>query len=305
MLRLILSRLVGGVGVIIAVATFSFLLLHAAPGGPFDAERALAPQVQRNIEARYHLDDSLVTQYADYMGGLAHGDFGYSLKRPMSVGEIITTHFPYSLTIGLMALLVAVGLGVGMGVIAAWRRNTGVDYALMSMALLGISIPSIVLGPILVGIFAFGLGWLPPARIEGPASYVLPAMCLGLIYLGTIARLARGSMLEVLGQDFVRTARAKGLTERAVVWKHALRLGVVPVVTYLGPATATLISGSFVIEKLFGVPGLGGFFVEAIVNRDYPVLSGVLVFYVAFLVMLNIVVDVVHGLLDPRIRSGR
>jgi len=305
MLRLILSRLAGGIGVIIAVATFSFLLLHAAPGGPFDAERALAPQVQRNIEARYHLDDSLATQYADYMGGLAHGDFGYSLKRPMSVGEIITTHFPYSLAIGLMALFVAVGLGVGMGVIAAWRRNTGVDYALMSMALVGISIPSIVLGPILVGIFAFGLGWLPPARIEGPASYVLPAMCLGLIYLGTIARLARGSMLEVLGQDFVRTARAKGLTERAVVWKHALRLGVVPVVTYLGPATATLISGSFVIEKLFGVPGLGGFFVEAIVNRDYPVLSGVLVFYVAFLVMLNIVVDVVHGLLDPRIRSGR
>lgn len=305
MLRLILSRLAGGLGVIIAVATCSFLLLHAAPGGPFDAERALAPQVQRNIEARYHLDDSLVTQYTDYMGGLAQGDFGYSLKRPMSVGEIITTHFPYSLTIGLMALFVAVGLGVAMGVIAAWRRNTGVDYALMSLALVGISIPSIVLGPILVGIFAFGLGWLPPARIEGAASYVLPAMCLGLIYLGTIARLARGSMLEVLGQDFVRTARAKGLTERAVVWKHALRLGVVPVVTYLGPATATLISGSFVIEKLFGVPGLGGFFVEAIVNRDYPVLSGVLVFYVAFLVVLNIAVDVVHGLLDPRIRGAR
>ncbi len=305
MLRLILSRILGGVGVIIAVATFSFLLLHAAPGGPFDAERSLAPQVQRNIEARYHLDDPLFTQYLDYMGGLAQGDFGYSLKRPMSVGEIITTHFPYSLTIGLMALFVAVGLGVGMGVLAAWRRNTGVDYALMSVALLGISIPSIVLGPMLVGVFSFGLGWLPPARIEGPASYVLPALCLGLIYIGTIARLARGSMLEVLGQDFVRTARAKGLTEGRVVWKHALRLGVVPVVTYLGPATATLISGSFVIETIFGVPGLGGFFVEAIVNRDYPVLSGVLVFYVAFLVMLNIAVDVIHGLLDPRIRSSR
>jgi oligopeptide transport system permease protein len=305
MLRLIVSRLVGGLGVIVAVATFSFLLLHAAPGGPFDAERALAPQVKRNIEARYHLDDSLLTQYGDYMGNLARGDFGYSLKRPMSVGEIITTHFPYSLTIGLMALFIAVGVGGALGVLAAWRRNTGLDYALMTFALIGISIPSIVLGPLVVAIFSFGLGWLPPARIEGWSSYVLPALCLGLIYVGTIARLTRGSMLEVLSQDFVRTARAKGLGERRVVWKHALRLGIVPVVTYLGPATATLISGSFVIEKMFGVPGLGGFFVEAIANRDYPVLSGVLVFYVAFLVVLNIVVDVVHGLLDPRIRGGR
>lgn len=305
MLRLILSRVAGGLGVLVAVATVSFFLLHAAPGGPFDAERSLAPQVQRNIEARYHLDDPLTTQYVDYLGDLAHGDFGYSLKRPMSVGEIIRIHFPYSLTIGLMALVFAVGFGVAMGVIAAWRRNTAIDYSLMTFALLGISVPSIVLGPLLVAVFSFQLGWLPSARIEGFTSYILPALCLGLIYTGTIARLSRGAMLEILGQDFIRTARAKGLTEKAVVAKHALRLGVVPVVTYLGPATATLISGSFVIEKIFGVPGLGGFFVEAITNRDYPVLSGVLVFYVAFLVVLNIAVDVIHGLLDPRIRGSR
>ena len=305
MLRLILSRLAGGLGVIVAVATLSFFLLHAAPGGPFDAERALPANVKRNVEAHYHLDESLVSQYARYMNDLAHGDFGQSIKRVSTVGEIIRVHFPYSLAIGLAALAIAVTFGLMMGVIAAWRRNTWLDYLLMGFALLGISIPSIVLGPLLVAFFSLQLDWLPPARIEGLSSFILPSLVLGLIYMGTIARLSRGAMLEVLSQDFVRTARAKGLRERVVLWKHAARLGIVPVVTYLGPATATLISGSFVVEKIFGVPGLGAFFIESITNRDYPLLCGVLVFYVMFLVVLNIVVDIVHGVLDPRIREKR
>ncbi len=305
MIRLVLGRIAGGLGVVIAVATLSFFLLHAAPGGPFDAERALPANVQRNVEAHYHLDESVVAQYGRYMNDLAHGYFGQSFKRVSTVGEIIRDHFPYSLVIGLAALGIAISFGLAMGVLAAWRRNTWLDYLLMTIALLGISIPSIVLGPMFIAFFSLRLGWLPPARIEGWTSYVMPALVLGLIYMGTIARLARGSMLEILSQDFVRTARAKGLRERVVLWKHAARLGVVPVVTYLGPAAATLVSGSFVVEKIFGVPGLGGFFVDSITNRDYPVLAGVLVFYVIFLVVLNTVVDIVHGVLDPRIRETR
>jgi oligopeptide transport system permease protein len=305
MLRLIVTRLAGGVAVVVAVATLSFFLLHAAPGGPFDAERALPPAVKTNIEAHFHLDESIVSQYGRYMGGLAHGDLGPSMKRSQTVNEIIAAHFPYSLTIGLMALAFAIVFGVSMGVVAAWRRNTWLDYLLMTIALLGISVPSIVLGPLLIAFFSLQLGWLPPARIEGVTSYILPSLVLGLLYTGTIARLARGAMLETLNQDFVRTARAKGLRERVVLWKHAARLGVVPVVTYLGPAAATLVSGSFVVEKIFGVPGLGGFFVDSITNRDYPVLTGVLVFYVMFLVVLNIVVDIAHGMIDPRIRERR
>jgi len=304
-LRLIVSRLAGGVAVIVAVATLAFFLLHAAPGGPFDAERALPENVRKNVEAHYHLDEPILSQYARYMGDLAHGDFGQSIKRVSTVSEIIRVHFPYSLAIGVSALAIAITFGLLMGVIAAWRRNTWLDYLLMSIALVGISIPSIVLGPLLVAYFSLQLGWLPPARIEGLSSYILPALVLGMIYMGTIARLSRGAMLEVLSQDFVRTARAKGLRERVVLWKHAARLGVVPVVTYLGPATATLISGSFVVEKIFGVPGLGSFFIESITNRDYPLLCGTLVFYVMFLVVLNIAVDIVHGILDPRIRERR
>jgi len=304
-LRLILGRIAGGLGVVVAVATLAFFLLHAAPGGPFDAERSLPANVKRNVEAHYHLDEPVISQYGRYMNDLAHGYFGQSFKRVSTVSEIIRDHFPYSLVIGLSALGIALSFGLAMGVIAAWRRNTWLDYLLMTIALIGISVPSIVLGPMFVAFFSLQLGWLPPARIEGWSSYVMPSLVLGMIYMGTIARLARGSMLEILSQDFVRTARAKGLRERVVLWKHAARLGVVPVVTYLGPATATLISGSFVVEKIFGVPGLGGFFVDSITNRDYPVLAGVLVFYVLFLVVLNTVVDIVHGMLDPRIRETR
>lgn len=301
MIRFGLARLVGGLGVIAAVATVCFFLLRAAPGGPFDTEARLSPEVQRNLEAQYRLHDPVWRQYASYMAGLLRGDLGRSITRPQTVNELIAAHGPVSATIGLCALGIALGLGIAMGVAAARRRNRWPDHGLMTLALIGISVPSFVIGPMLVASVSIRLGWLPPVRIDGPGGYVLPALTLGLIYTGAIARLVRGGMLDVLPQDFVRTARAKGLAEWRVMWKHALRLGVLPVVTYLGPATAALISGSFVVEKIFSVPGLGFYFVSSVADRDYPVLTGVFVFYAAFLVALNLVGDVVHAWLDPRI----
>ncbi len=305
MLRLILGRLIGGVFVLFVVATVSFFLLHAAKGGPFDSDRAVPEAVQRNIEERYHLNDPLWKQYVTHMERVATLDFGHSMKRQKSVKEMIAEHGPKSLRLGLMAMVFAAIFGTALGVTAAARRNTWVDYTLMVIALLGISIPSLVLGPMFIRWFSLGLGWFPPARAEDFSGYVLPALVLGMIYAGTVARLARAGVLDTLSQDYVRTARAKGLTERVVVWKHALRLGIIPVITYLGPATAALISGSFVVEKIFQIPGLGFYFVGSVSDRDYPVLTGLLVFYVAFLVLLNLVVDILYGVIDPRTRGAR
>jgi oligopeptide transport system permease protein len=225
------------------------------------------------------------------------------MKKDLSVNQLIAEHGPVSAIIGLLGLLTAVILGIAMGVFAAWRKNSWVDYVLMTLALVGISIPSFVLGPMMIAALSIHLGWLPPARIDGVSSYILPSVTLGLIYLGTIARLTRGGMLDALGQDFIRTARAKGLPERRVIWKHALRVGILPVVTYLGPATAALISGSFVVEKIFQIPGLGTYFINSITDRDYPVLTGVFVFYAAILVLLNLAVDLAYGAIDPRARA--
>lgn len=304
MIRLVLGRLAGGLVVLWAVATFSFFMLRAAPGGPFDDERNVPPEVRSNIEERYHLRAPLIEQYGAYMAGVIRLDFGHSMKRQQTVMEIIRHHAPYSARLGLFALAIAVTFGVLLGVAAAARQNRLGDHAAMSLSLAGISVPSFVLGPLLILIFSLTLFWLPPARVEGFTSYILPASTLGLIYMGTIARLTRSGMLETLRQDYIRTARAKGVSERVVVWRHGLRLGLLPVVTYLGPATAALISGSFVVEKIFQIPGLGFFFVASITDRDYPVLTGVLVFYTAFLVVLNLAVDIAYGLLDPRVRHA-
>ena len=304
MIRFLLGRLVSSILVILAVATASFLLLHAAPGGPFttDARRSIA--VQQAMEERYGLHDSMTKQYLRELGSLARGDLGRSMKKDISVNKLIAAHGPISAIVGLLGLSTAVILGVAMGVFAAWRKNSWVDYLLMTLALVGISIPSFVLGPMMIAGLSIHLGLLPPARIDGVTSYILPALTLGFIYLGTIARLTRGGMLDVLGQDFIRTARAKGLPERRVIWKHALRVGILPVVTYLGPATAALISGSFVVEKIFQIPGLGTYFINSITDRDYPVLTGVFVFYAAVLVVLNLVVDLAYGVVDPRARAS-
>lgn len=312
MTRLILGRLLSGILVVFFVATFSFWMLRAAPGGPFDDERGLDPAVKENIEKAYHLDWPLWKQYTHYISGLVPQpsndfvpDLGHSMKRAQTVWEIIANHFPYSVKLGVLALGFAVIGGVFFGVVAASRQNTWTDHTSMGFALFGISMPAFVLGPILILIFSLQLGWLPPARVEGFASLILPAMTLGMIFMGVVARLTRTGMLETVRQDYIRTARAKGLSERKVVWKHALRLGLLPVVTYLGPAAAALITGSFVVEKIFQVPGLGFFFIASITDRDYPVLSGVLVFYSIFLVILNLLVDIAYGYLDPRIRGNR
>ena len=305
MIRLILTRLLGGLVVLLTVATASFFLLRAAPGGPFASERVMPAAVQRSIEERYHLNDPLWKQYTRYMGDLVTLDFGQSMKRQKTVGELIRDHFPYSARLGLGAILFAALFGTLLGAIAAARRNSWTDHGLMAVALIGISIPSFVLGPALIRYLSLRLGWFPPARAEDWTSFVLPTVALGMIYAGTIARLARAGVIESLGQDFARTARAKGLSEHVVVWKHALRMGVIPVITYLGPATAALISGSFVIETIFQIPGLGFYFVDSVTSRDYPVLTGILVFYVAFMVLMNLAVDIVHGFLDPRVREGR
>lgn len=303
MLRLLAGRALAGVFVIACVATFSFFMLRAAPGGPFDRERAVPDIIRHNIAKRYHLDESVAAQYAHYMTGLARLDLGHSLMRPQTVNEIIGTHFANSLILGLCALVFACVFGVALGVTAAVRRGTWMDHLSMGAALVGISLPAFVLGPILIVTFSLYFGWLPPARYQGVESMILPASTLGLVYMGVIARLSRAGLLEILHQDYIRTARAKGLSRQRVVWKHAVRLGLSPVISYLGPATAALITGSFVVEKIFQIPGLGFYFVASINDRDYPVLTGILVFYSVFLVLLNLVVDVAYGLLDPRVRG--
>ena len=325
MIRFILGRLASGVVVVFCVATIAFFLLKAAPGGPFDEERPTNPEIQKNIEKRYHLDWSNGKQYLAYIdgllpvdlfevtgkgvdlhwGGFQQPDLGHSLKRTQTVQEIIAQSFPVSARLGLMALFFASLAGIFLGVLAASRHNTRGDHAAMGVALLGISIPSFVLGPILISVFALGLKWLPPAQYTGFSSLILPGAALGMIYMGTIARLSRGGMLEVLRQDYIRTARAKGLSERKVVWKHGVRLGLMPVVTYLGPAAAHLVAGTFVIEQIFQLPGLGFYGVNSITDRDFPLLCGILVFYSVFLILFNLAVDLSYGLLDPRIRSKR
>lgn len=304
MILLIIQRVLSGILVVFCVATFAFLLLKAAPGGPFDEERNLPEETRRNLEARYRLDLPVYQQYFHYMKGLVVGDFGYSFKRPQPVREIIAESFPISLQLGLGSLIVALVLGVGLGVFAAAKQNTWWDHSAMTFALCGISIPSFVLAPLLISLFSLTLGWFPPARWDGLSTMVLPSLTLGMIFMGVIARLARSGLLETLQQDYIRTARAKGLSGRSVVIKHALRIGLMPVVTYLGPATAALITGSFIVEKIFQIPGLGFYFVASISDRDAPVLAGVLVFYSLFLIGLNLLVDIAYGILDPRVRGN-
>jgi oligopeptide transport system permease protein len=305
MIRMILRRLVSTALVVVIVAAFGFLALRLAPGGPFDEERSVPAEVKRNIERRYKLDQPVWKQFGEYMFSLAKGDFGHSYKRPQTVNEIIAENFPKSIQLGMLALAFAIFSGVGLGIIAASRQNRWSDHSAMTMALIGISVPSFVLGPVMILWFSLRLGWLPPARFEGLQSMILPAWTLGLIYMGTIARLTRSGMLETVRQDYVRTARAKGLSEFKVIMKHAFRLGILPVVTYLGPAVTHLITGSFVIENVFQVPGLGFYFIGSVVDRDFPVLTGVMVFYCLFLVLLNLFVDIIYGFLDPRIREQR
>lgn len=303
MIRFVVRRVVEAVPVLFIIVTLVFFLTRLAPGGPFDAERNVSPEILKNLEAYYNLDAPLYEQYLDYLGGLLRGDLGPSFKNAsFSVNELIAIGFPVSLELGVYALLVALAIGLTAGIVAALKPNTLQDYAPMSFAMLGICVPNFVLGPLLVLVFALWLGWLPVSGWEGPQYKVLPALTLGASYVAYIARLSRGGMLEVLSQDFIRTARAKGLSEARVVLRHALKGGIQPVVSFLGPAAAGLLSGSFVVETIFQAPGLGRFFVQAAFNRDYTMIMGTVLFYAMLILLFNLIVDVVQAWLDPRLR---
>jgi len=299
----IFRRLAEFLPVLFVIVSLSFFLMRLAPGGPFDQERALPEQVRANIEARYHLNEPLWRQYLQYLGEVARGDLGPSFRYPdRSVNELLGLGFPVSLTLGLCALAVALSLGGMAGVLAGLRRNSPFDYFTMSFALFGISVPNFVLGPILMLLFALWLRWLPVAGWGTWRHLVLPSVTLGMFYAAYVARLTRAGMLEVIHQDFIRTARAKGLREAAVVFRHALPGAVLPVVTYLGPASAAVLTGSVVVETIFSIPGVGRYFVSGALNRDYTMVLGTVVFYSVLLLAFNLVVDILYAYLDPRVQ---
>lgn len=298
----VIRRLVGIVPLVTLLSFVTFLLLKLAPGGPFDAERNVPAEVKRQLDAKFSLDAPWYEQFWNYMTALLDGSLP-SMKRPgLTVLEVIAEAFPTSLTLGLMALAFALVAGITAGIIGAIRQNTVWDWSTMSVALIGISVPNFVLGPLLVLVFALGLGWLPPARWEGFDSMILPALTLGLAYAAYIARLTRAGLLDVIRSDFIRTARAKGLSESTVVLRHALKGSLLPVVTFLGPATARIVTGTVVVEKIFQVPGLGYYFVQSALDRDYSMVLGVVTFYAALLMLMNLFVDVAYTFLDPRVR---
>jgi oligopeptide transport system permease protein len=330
MFRFIFRRLLETLPVLFVLATVTFFMLRLVPGGPFTAEKAVSKEIMRNLEAHYGLDKPLLAQYRAYFWDitpkrfapwhLADGpdfddkadfdlkasfgiDLGPSFKYPnRTVNEIIADKLPASLELGLLALAVALALGVPLGVIAAMKRNTGIDYAASTFAMVGICVPTFVMGPLFVLFFSLKLGWFSASGWYFAADRVLPAATLGLVYAAYIARLTRGGMLEVLNQDFIRTARAKGASETRIVVKHALRGGLLPVVTFLGPAIAGIISGSFVIETIFQIPGLGREFVTSAFNRDYTLVSGTVLLYAVLIIALNLLVDVVQVWLNPRLK---
>jgi oligopeptide transport system permease protein len=295
-------RLLSTIPLLFGILLFSFLFMRSAPGGPFDDERTLPPQIEENLRAKYHLDEPVSQQFLRYMGGLLHGDLGPSFKyQARSVNEIVAQALPVSLTLGAVALALALLIGIPAGVIGAVHHNRVEDWATMSFSLLGLCVPNFVLGPILIILFVFVLGWFPAGGWGTLQQLALPALTLGAIRAAYVARLARAGMLEVIRQDFVRTARAKGLPERIVILKHALRIGILPVVTYLGPATASILVGSVVVERIFNIPGLGSFFVNSALNRDYTMAMGTVLLYSGLLITLNLVVDVFYSFLDPRV----
>jgi len=304
MLRFIAVRFLQSVPVLLVIVTATFFMLRFVPGGPFTAEKAVAPEVLRNLEAHYGLNRPLFRQYVDYVGSLLRGDLGPSFKYTnRTVNEIMAEKLPVSLELGALSLGVALVAGLGLGILAAVKRNTWVDYLASSLALTGVCVPTFVLGPLLVLLFAIHLGWFNASGWYSPIDRVLPSLTLGSVYAAYIARLTRGGMLEVLSQDYIRTARAKGAGEARIVFRHALRGGLLPVVSFLGPAIAGILTGSFVIETIFQIPGIGREFVNSAFNRDYTLVLGTVVLYAVFVIVMNLAVDIAQAWLNPRLRS--
>jgi oligopeptide transport system permease protein len=304
MARHILVRLLGLIPTLLMLITVAFFLMRVAPGGPFDSEKVLPQDIEANLNARYHLDEPLVQQYFRYLGQVAAFDFGPSIQyKDWTVNELIGQGIPVSLTIGMAAMLLAFVLGTTLGIAAALRQNTRTDYSLMGIAMLGISIPNFVIAPILILLLAVYAGWLPAGGWDWSiASMVLPVVTLALPVTAYIARLTRGSMIEVMHSNFIRSARAKGLPESTVIRRHALRPALLPVISFLGPATAGMISGSVVIERIFSIPGLGSYFVQGALNRDYTLVMGVVIFYGVMIILLNFLVDLIYAWLNPKVR---
>ena len=305
MIRLIINRILVAFPVLLAVISLTFFMVHSAPGGPFDYDRAVSPEVMEQLNEKYNLDAPLYRQYFDYLSNLIRGDFGPSFRYPgRSVTEMISIGLPITFELAMYSILFATLLGISLGSIAALKHNTWLDYFPMSISMAGICIPSIILGPSLTLIFGIWLNWLPVTGWgDIPGDKILPTITLGTAYAAYCARLTRGGMLEILNQDFIRTARAKGLSEFRVVVVHALRGGLTPVIAFLGPAMAGLLAGSFVVETIFGIPGLGRFYVEAAFNRDYTMILGTSIFFSCLIISFNLLSDLVAASLNPRLRD--
>jgi oligopeptide transport system permease protein len=308
MLRYFLTRLAGAVPTLFIIVTVAFFLIRAAPGGPFDQEQALPPEIMANMQRAYGLDQPIWVQYGRYLGGLAHGDFGPSFKyKDFSVTELIGQGLPVTLELGAMAMALAMALGVPIGTFAALHHNRAADYATMALAVAGIAVPSFVVLPFLGLLFGIHLHWLPVAGWE-PGSLrdlVLPVAALTLLPLSVIARLTRAEMLEVLRSHFIRTAVAKGLPLRTIVMRHALRPALLPVASYLPPAVASIMTGSLIVESIAGLPGIGRYMVQGALNRDYTLVMGMVIVYSALLIVMGLLVDLLYAWLDPRVRLVR
>ncbi|BCW90452.1 Oligopeptide transport system permease protein OppB [Alphaproteobacteria bacterium SO-S41] len=308
MLGYIVRRILGAIPTLFIIVAATFFMMRLAPGGPFDGERRLPPEIERNIKAAYNLDKPVYEQFTIYITNiLTKGDFGPSFKnKDFSVSELIMLGAPVSLKLGLLAMTLAVIVGSFLGVTAALRQNTATDYSVMSIAMIGITIPTFVTAPFLTLILGVYLGVLPVAGYADGAwrNMILPVVVLSLPQIAIISRLVRGSMVEVLKSNFVRTAKAKGLTDGQVVWRHALRAGLLPLVSYLGPAIAGLVTGSLVVEQIFGLPGIGRYFVQGALNRDYTLVMGVVILFATLIITLNLIADILYRVLDPRVRLG-
>lgn len=306
MARYVLRRIGSALVILWVIISITFVLMHAIPGGPFTSEKKLPPQVKASIEAKYHLDDPLWKQYGDYIGGVVTGDLGPSYKyEGRSVNDIIGESFPVSAQLGLLALCVAVVGGITAGAISAMRPNGIIDYAITFVSTLGISVPTFIIGAVLVYVVGFELGWLPVAMWRGPSYMILPVLTLAAQPMAFIARLTRSGLLDVYQQEYIRTARAKGLGAWNILIRHALGNAILPVITYIGPLAASLLTGSFIVETIFAIPGLGQYFVTSIYNRDYTVILGVTVFYSTLIVVLNIIVDMIYPIIDPRVTTEK
>ncbi len=303
MFKYSLKRMVSMFITLFLVATITFCLMHAIPGGPFTSERNLTPEIEQALKEKYNLNAPLYEQYLNYMGDLAKGDLGLSYKKKgVTVNDIIIQTFPASAQIGVLAVILILLIGIPLGILSALKQNSAVDYVIMIIATIGVTIPSFVVGAFIMYIFAGKLAWIPAGGLDEWKSYIGPVIALAGFSVAYVTRLTRSSMLEVLRQDYVRTARANGLSKWRVIGKHALKNALIPVVTYIGPMIASILTGSFVVEKIFAIPGMGKYFVESVTNRDYTVLMGITIFYAAIYILMVFVVDIAYGLIDPRIK---